>query len=54
MGTVLVPLLLAFTTVSAVLGKSTLRGITALFIVDGEGRPTGVLHLHHLLRAGVV
>jgi len=30
------------------------HGITALFIVDGEGRPTGVLHLHHLLRAGVV
>ena len=28
--------------------------ITALFIVDAEGRPAGVLHLHDLLRAAVV
>lgn len=28
--------------------------ITALFILDGDGRPAGVLHLHDLLRAGVV
>jgi arabinose-5-phosphate isomerase len=30
------------------------HAITSLFIVDGEGRPRGVLHLHDLLRAGVV
>jgi arabinose-5-phosphate isomerase len=28
--------------------------ITALFIVDVDGRPAGVLHLHDLLRAAVV
>ena len=28
--------------------------ITALFVVDAAGRPTGVVHLHDLLRAGVV
>jgi arabinose-5-phosphate isomerase len=30
------------------------HAITSLFIVDAEGRPCGVLHLHDLLRAGVV
>jgi len=30
------------------------HAITALFIVDAAGRPAGVLHLHDLLRAGVV
>jgi arabinose-5-phosphate isomerase len=30
------------------------HSITALFIVDREGKPVGVLHLHDLLRAGVV
>ena len=30
------------------------HAITALFIVDAEGRPAGVLHLHDLLRAAVV
>lgn len=30
------------------------HAITVLFIVDAEGRLTGVIHLHHLLRAGVV
>jgi arabinose-5-phosphate isomerase len=30
------------------------HAITALFIVDADGRPTGVLHLHDLLRAAVV
>jgi arabinose-5-phosphate isomerase len=30
------------------------HAITALFIVDPDGRPAGVLHLHDLLRAGVV
>jgi arabinose-5-phosphate isomerase len=29
------------------------RPITALFVVDAEGRPLGILHLHDLLRAGV-
>lgn len=28
--------------------------ITSLFIVDDEGRPCGILHMHDLLRAGVV
>ncbi len=28
--------------------------ITALFIVDADGRPGGVVHMHDLLRAGVV
>jgi arabinose-5-phosphate isomerase len=30
------------------------HSITSLFILDEEGRPAGVLHLHDLLRAGVV
>lgn len=30
------------------------HAITSLFIVDAAGRPVGVLHLHDLLRAGVV
>lgn len=29
------------------------RPVTALFVVDGEGRPVGILHIHDLLRAGV-
>ena len=29
------------------------RPITALFVVDAEGRPEGLIHLHDLLRAGV-
>ena len=29
------------------------RQITALFVVDGEGRPVGVVHIHDFLRAGV-
>jgi arabinose-5-phosphate isomerase len=27
--------------------------ITTLFVVDGEGCPAGILHIHDLLRAGV-
>lgn len=27
--------------------------ITALFVVDGAGRPVGMLHIHDLLRTGV-
>jgi arabinose-5-phosphate isomerase len=30
------------------------RPITALFVVDAKSRPIGVLHIHDLLRAGVV
>jgi arabinose-5-phosphate isomerase len=30
------------------------RKITALFVVDGEGRPDGLVHMHDLLRLGVV
>ncbi|MBB5688933.1 KpsF/GutQ family sugar-phosphate isomerase [Roseomonas alkaliterrae] len=29
------------------------RSITALFVVDEDGRPVGILHVHDLLRAGV-
>ena len=29
------------------------RPITALFVVEGEGRPVGILHIHDLLRAGL-
>lgn len=29
------------------------KSITALFVVDGDGRPVGILHVHDLLRAGV-
>lgn len=29
------------------------RSITALFVVDDDGRPVGILHVHDLLRAGV-
>ncbi|MBJ3764350.1 KpsF/GutQ family sugar-phosphate isomerase [Maribius pontilimi] len=30
------------------------RKVSALMVVDGDGRPEGVLHIHDLLRAGVV
>ena len=30
------------------------RPITALFVVDDDARPVGILHIHDLLRAGVV
>ncbi|MBM4265238.1 MAG: KpsF/GutQ family sugar-phosphate isomerase [Deltaproteobacteria bacterium] len=36
------------------LGEMEKHSITSLFIVDAEGRPCGILHLHDLLRAGVV
>jgi arabinose-5-phosphate isomerase len=29
------------------------RPITSLFVVDGSGRPVGILHIHDLLRAGL-
>jgi arabinose-5-phosphate isomerase len=30
------------------------HAITALVVLDAEGRPEGVVHLHDLLKAGVV
>ena len=30
------------------------HAISALLVVDAEGRPEGVIHLHDLLKAGVV
>jgi arabinose-5-phosphate isomerase len=30
------------------------RPVTALFVLDGEGRPEGIIHVHDLLRAGVL
>jgi arabinose-5-phosphate isomerase len=35
------------------LGLMNRTAITALFVVDGDGRPVGFLHLHDCLRAGV-
>jgi arabinose-5-phosphate isomerase len=29
------------------------RPITALFVVDADHRPVGILHIHDLLRAGL-
>lgn len=29
------------------------RAITALFVCESDGRPTGILHIHDLLRAGI-
>jgi len=29
------------------------RPITALFVVDSQRRPIGILHVHDLLRVGV-
>jgi len=29
------------------------RSITSLFVVEGDGRPVGVLHVHDCLRAGL-
>ena len=38
----------------AALARMEEHSITALFIVDETGRPAGVVHMHDLLRAGVV
>jgi arabinose-5-phosphate isomerase len=35
------------------LGVMNRTAITSLFVVDGEGHPTGFLHMHDCLRAGV-
>jgi arabinose-5-phosphate isomerase len=32
--------------------NATDRPVTALFVVDPETRPVGILHVHDLLRAG--
>jgi arabinose-5-phosphate isomerase len=29
------------------------RSITSLFVLDEEGRPVGILHVHDCLRAGI-
>jgi len=46
------------TTTANALGAEALfimnsKAITALFVVDGDGRPVGILHIHDLLRAKV-
>ena len=33
--------------------NATPRPITSLFVLDTEGRPAGILHVHDLLRAGI-
>lgn len=38
---------------AAVLGMMNERKITAFFVVDGD-RPVGIVHIHDLLRAGIV
>jgi arabinose-5-phosphate isomerase len=38
---------------SAALGRMRSDKITSLFVVDGEGRLTGAIHLHDLLSAGI-
>jgi arabinose-5-phosphate isomerase len=35
------------------LGIMNSRPVTAIFVVDGDNRPCGILHLHDCLRAGV-
>ena len=30
------------------------HSITQLAVVDGQNRPVGIIHLHDLLRAGIV
>jgi arabinose-5-phosphate isomerase len=38
---------------SAAMEMMQSQKITVLFLVDGFGRPSGILHVHDLLRAGV-
>ncbi len=35
------------------LGRMNSQSITSLFVVDDEGRPLGILHIHDCLRAGI-
>jgi arabinose-5-phosphate isomerase len=35
------------------MARMNARRITSVFVVDGEGRPLGFLHLHDLLQAGL-
>ncbi|KIE04504.1 putative phosphosugar isomerase [Candidatus Jidaibacter acanthamoeba] len=39
---------------SEALGIMNLKSITVIFIVNDENKPVGVIHIHDLLRAGVV
>ena len=43
----------AGTLASAALQIINSSKITALFVVDGNGVPAGIVHIHDLLRAGV-
>lgn len=36
------------------LGMMNERNITSIFVVDGDGCPIGIVHLHDLLRTGIV
>ena len=36
-----------------VLYQMNTRGVTSVFILDEEGRPKGILHIHDILRSGV-
>lgn len=38
---------------SAAMEMMQSQKITVLFLVDDVGRPSGILHVHDLLRAGV-
>jgi len=38
---------------AAALALMTEKKITQLFVLDGAGRPEGVLHIHDCLRAGL-
>ncbi len=41
------------TLTSAALEVINASRITALFVLDADGRPQGIIHVHDLLRAGV-
>ena len=45
---------LAAEALRAMNGSGGARPVTALFVLDGGGRPLGILHIHDLLRAGVL
>ena len=35
------------------MGIMNAKSITSLFVVDGNTKPVGILHMHDLLRAGI-
>ena len=39
---------------TAALAEMNERRITSLFVLDENGRPAGILHIHDLLRVGLV